>query len=183
MLSMLSRNWWLLALRGLAAVLFGLLALILPGITLLVLVTLFGIYALFDGVMSISGAIRHRDRPRWWALLLEGVAGIAAGILAFVWPGMTAVVLLYLIAAWAVVTGVLEIVAALKLRAEIDNEWALGLAGLASIVFGVLLFVWPGAGLLSLVWLIGLYALLFGLLLIALAFRVRGRGGAIRPAA
>ncbi len=175
MTSALSRNWWAIALRGLVAVLFGLAAFVWPGLTLLALVFLFGIYALLDGIFSIIAAVNNRaGNNRWWLLLLEGLVGVAAGIIAFIWPGITAFALLYLIAAWAVITGILEIAAAIRLREEIEGEWLLGLGGLLSIVFGILLFIWPGAGALAVTWLIGAYALFFGILLIILGFRVRG---------
>jgi len=167
----------MLALRGVIAVLFGILAFIWPGLTLWALVYLFGAYVLVDGVFALVTAFRGREtNDRWWVLLLEGLAGITAGIIAFIWPGMTAFVLLYLIAAWAIVTGVIEIVAAIRLRKEIEGEWVLALSGLASIIFGVLMVLWPGAGALAVVWLIAAYAIFFGILLIFLAFRVRNRG-------
>lgn len=177
MVGALSRNWWMLALRGVVAVIFGILAFIWPGLTLWALVYLFGAYVLIDGVAALVSAFTGRDvDDRWWVLLLEGLAGIAAGLVAFIWPGMTAFVLLYLIAAWAIVTGIIEIVAAIRLRKEIEGEWVLALSGLASIIFGVLMVIWPGAGALAVVWLIAAYAIFFGILLIFLAFRVRNRG-------
>ena len=173
-LPVLSRNWWALALRGVAAILFGLLAFILPDITLTVLVLLFGAYMLVDGILAIVAAVRTRGSDtRWGLLIVEGVLGVLAGIIAFVWPGITALALLYLIAAWSIVTGVLEIVAAIRLRREIEGEWALILGGILSVLFGVLLAVLPGPGILALVWLIGAYAVAFGVILIVLAFRVR----------
>ena len=174
-LPVLSRNWWALALRGLAAILFGLLAFILPGITLGALILLFGAYMLVDGVFAIVAAVRAAGRDaRWWLLLVEGILGVLAGIVAFVWPGLTALALLYFVAAWAIVTGIFEIVGAIRLRREIEGEWALILGGALSVLFGVLLMVIPApAGLLSLLWLIGVYAVAFGVVLIVLAFRVR----------
>jgi uncharacterized membrane protein HdeD (DUF308 family) len=174
-LPVLSRNWWMLALRGLAAIVFGVLAFVWPDITLFALVLLFGAYMLVDGIFAIVAAVRAAGREaRWWLLLIEGVLGVLAGLVAAFWPGLTALALLYFIAAWAIVTGILEIVAAIRLRREIEGEWALGLSGVLSVLFGVLLAVIPApAGLLSLVWLIGAYALAFGVLLLVLAFRVR----------
>jgi uncharacterized membrane protein HdeD (DUF308 family) len=170
----LARNWWAVALRGALAVLFGLVALIWPGITLGALVLLFGAYALVDGIFAFVAAFRAADRRRqWWPFVLEGLVGVAAGVIAVVWPGLTAVALVYLIAAWAVVTGVFEIVAAVRLRRAITNEWLLGLGGALSVLVGLALLVFPGAGALALVWLIGAYALAFGVLLIALGFRLR----------
>ncbi|HRW05747.1 MAG TPA: HdeD family acid-resistance protein [Caldilineaceae bacterium] len=176
MLASLSRYWWLLVLRGVVAILFGILAFVWPGLTIGALVLLFGVYALIDGIGSIVTGVAHRHgSDRWW-LLLEGVASIAFGLLTFFWPGITAIFLLLLIAGWAVVTGIFEIAAAIRLRKEIEGEWLLGLAGLLSILFGIFMFVQPGAGALALIWVIGSYAILFGLLLIVLGFRVRGSG-------
>jgi uncharacterized membrane protein HdeD (DUF308 family) len=174
-LPLLARNWWALALRGLAAILFGILAFAWPGITLFVLVIFFGAYMLVDGIFAIVAAVRAAgEQARWWLLLLEGILGVVAGLVAFFWPGLTALALLYLIAAWAIVTGIIEIVEAIRLRQEIVGEWALILGGALSVLFGVLLVVIPArAGLLSLTWLIGAYAVAFGVLLVILAFRVR----------
>ena len=175
MVVMLARNWWALALRGLAAVLFGIMAFAWPGMTLGVLVLLYGAYALVDGVLAITAAVAGRTWGMpWWALLLEGVLGITIGILTFAWPGITALVLLYLIAAWAVVTGVFEVVAAIRLRREIRGEWLLALSGIISVLFGIALVINPVGGALAVVWLIGAYAIAFGVLLIALGFRLRG---------
>lgn len=170
----LARNWWAVALRGVAAVLFGVAALIWPGLTLGILVLLFGAYVLVDGIFDLILAIqRATHHARWWPLLLEGLAGIVVGLLTFFWPGITALVLLVLMASWAIVTGIFELIAAMELRREIANEWLLGLSGFASVLFGVLLLLMPGAGALALVWLIGVYALLFGILLLGLAYRLR----------
>jgi uncharacterized membrane protein HdeD (DUF308 family) len=174
MVIVLARNWWALALRGLFAILFGIAAFAWPGITLGALVLLYGAYALVDGVFAIAAAVVGRtDGMPWWALVLEGVAGIAVGIMTFAWPGITALVLLYLIAAWAVVTGIFEIVAAVRLRKEIQGEWLLALSGILSVLFGFALVFNPLAGALAVVWLIGAYAIAFGILMIALAFRLR----------
>jgi uncharacterized membrane protein HdeD (DUF308 family) len=179
MIETLTRNWWVLAARGALAVLFGLLALIWPGITVLALVLLFGAYALVDGVMALYTALFDRGRlggrGAGW-LVLEGVAGVLAAIGAIVWPGITALVLLYLIAAWALVTGVAEIVAAIRLRREIEGEWLMVLTGALSILFGVLAFLFPRAGALAVVWLIGAYAIAFGVVMVILAFRLRRYG-------
>ncbi|MGH9323073.1 MAG: HdeD family acid-resistance protein [Vicinamibacteria bacterium] len=175
MLTILSRYWWTFLLRGILAVLFGLAAFFWPAITLTALVLLFGAFAFADGFLTLVAAIRGRDAlDRWWLYLLGGLAGIAAGILTFFWPGMTAIALLMFIAAWAIVTGVLEIAAAIRLRKEIVGEWALALAGVLSVLFGVILVMRPGAGVLAVVWLIGIYAVAFGIAMIVLAFRLRG---------
>lgn len=175
MLSVYTSSWWALLLRGIAAVLFGVLAFVWPGITLTVLVLLWGAYAFVDGAFAIAAGIRsHGENRRWWVLLLEGILGVAAGIVAFAVPGITALVLLMLIAAWAIVTGVFEVVAAIQMRKYIKGEWLLILAGIASILFGVLLFINPSAGALAVIWLIAAYALVFGVILIALSLRLHG---------
>jgi uncharacterized membrane protein HdeD (DUF308 family) len=174
MLLTLTRYWWAVVLRGVAAVLFGLMALIWPGITVIVLVALFGAYALVDGTIGLGTAVfggRERGRRGW--LVVEGIAGVLAGISTFAWPGITALALLWLIAAWALVTGVLEIVAAVRLRREIQGEWLLALSGVLSVLFGILLAVWPAAGALSVVFVIGIYAIVFGVALVGLGLRLR----------
>jgi uncharacterized membrane protein HdeD (DUF308 family) len=174
LLPALARNWWLLLLRGIIAILFGVLAFALPGLTLVTLVLLYGAFALADGLIAIAVAIMGGGdaSARWW-LAAVGIAGVVFGILTFIWPGMTALVLLVFIATWAIVLGIFEIVGAIKLRKEIDNEWLMILNGALSILFGVVLLVWPGAGALALVWLIGLFAILFGIIYITLAFKLR----------
>ena len=172
MLHTLARNWWALALRGLVAVLFGLLTFFLPGITLVTLVLLFGAYALVDGIFNVIAFFRVASHH--WAFLIEGVIGIIAGILTFAWPGITAIVLLYLIAFWAIFTGVFEIVAGIRLRKAITNEWLLIVMGVLSLLFGVLILFAPIVGALAIVLWIGAYALVFGVFLLALAFRLRG---------
>jgi uncharacterized membrane protein HdeD (DUF308 family) len=171
MVELLARRWWALALRGLLAVLFGVLTFIIPGLTLFSLVLLFGAYAILEGAFNVISAM-HAPRQHW-PLLLEGILGIIAGVLTFVWPGITALVLLYMIAFWAIFTGVLEIAAGIGLRKHIDNEWLLILMGVLSVGFGVLLLTSPGAGALALVLWIGAYAFIFGIVLIVLAFRLR----------
>jgi uncharacterized membrane protein HdeD (DUF308 family) len=178
MLEDLGRNWGWLALRGAVSVLFGLFAFLWPGKTLAALVIVFGAFALADGILSLVHAFRVRDQGRpFWSLVIVGLLGIAAGIATLAWPGLTAIALLMFIAAWAFVTGVFEIVAAIRLRKEIANEWLLGLSGVISVAFGAMLFLQPGAGALALMWVIGAYALFFGLLLIVLAFKLKGRAG------
>jgi len=170
----LARNWWLLAIRGVLSILFGIAAFVWPGLTLTVLVILFGAYAVVDGIFAIIAGISGRNQyERWWLLIIEGIAGIAVGVLTFVWPDITALVLLIFIAAWAIVTGIFEIAAAIRLRRYIEGEWLLALAGIASVIFGILLVLFPGAGALAVVWLIATYAVIFGILMIVLAFRLR----------
>ncbi|NLH00173.1 MAG: HdeD family acid-resistance protein [Chloroflexi bacterium] len=168
-------SWWAIALRGVIAIIFGLLALIWPGLALLTLVLMFGAYVLVDGILSaIAGISAIGTDRRWWAMMLVGAAGIIAGILTLFNPRITGIVLLTFIAAWAIVTGIFEIVAAIQLRRVITNEWAMGLSGALLIVFGVLLLMFPGAGALSLTWLIATGAVLFGILMLILGFRLRG---------
>jgi uncharacterized membrane protein HdeD (DUF308 family) len=146
-----------------------------PGPTLLTLIYLFGAYVLVDGIFAVISGIRsYGESERWWAALLEGLLGIAVGVLTFIWPITTGLVLLYFIAAWAIISGIFEIIAAIQLRRVITGEWLMVLSGLASIVFGVLLVIFPSGGALALTWLIGIYAILFGILFIILAFRLRG---------
>src|ERR1700693_2195208 len=172
MLHSLAKNWWALALRGLVALMFGLLTFVLPGITLVTLILLFGAYALADGIFNIIAFFRVASHH--WALLIEGLIGIIAGILTFVWPAITALALLYVIAFWAIFTGIFEIVAGIRLRKVITNEWLLLLMGILSLLFGLFVLIFPGVGALAIVLWIGAYALVFGIFLLALAFRLRG---------
>jgi uncharacterized membrane protein HdeD (DUF308 family) len=177
MLTVLTRNWWALAIRGVAAIIFGILAFVWPGITLAALVLLFGAYAITDGIFAVVAALNAAGRERrWWALLIEGILSIIAGVLTFILPGITALFLLYLIAFWAIVTGVFEISTAIRLRKEITGEWLMALSGIASVLFGFLLLMFPGAGALAVIWWIGAYTLVFGVLLLSLAFRLRTWG-------
>jgi uncharacterized membrane protein HdeD (DUF308 family) len=170
---MLSRYWWMVALRGLLLLLLGLAALLWPGVTLTVLVLWIGAGFLINGVLALAAALAGRDvEGRGW-LILEGVLGIVAGILTFLYPGITGLVLLWLVAGWAIVSGMLQIAAAVQFRKVIRGEWMLGLAGVLAIVFGVLLIARPGAGLLTLALLIGWFAIFYGVVLIALGFRLR----------
>jgi uncharacterized membrane protein HdeD (DUF308 family) len=175
MLPTVSGNWWAVLLRGVAAVLFGLAALIWPGLTLAVLIVVYGVYAIVDGIFAIVVGIRAGSDTRRWLLLAEGALGILAGLIVVFWPGVSAVVLLYIIAFWAIFGGLLRIFGAVLLRREIDNEWTMALGGALWVILGIVLFVVPGAGLLSLSWLIGIFALGAGITLIALAFRVRSQ--------
>lgn len=192
MVETLTRYWWVVALRGVLAVLFGITALVWPGITLFALVVLFGAYSLVDGVFTLAAALGWQVRGttatggRIW-LFVQGVAGIIIGVLAFVWPGITALALLWLIGIWAIVIGVLEVVAAVRLRRELRREWLLGLSGAATALFGILLIAWPAAGALTLIALIGISAVVFGVALLAFAERLRRQhrpatGGHSQPA-
>jgi uncharacterized membrane protein HdeD (DUF308 family) len=170
----LSRNWWAVLLRGIAAILFGAITFAAPGISLAALVLIFGVYALADGVLSLLSVLRPRARS-WWVLLLRGCLGIAAGVGILAWPGITALMLLYVIAFWAVLAGVLEIAAAIRLRKVVTGEWLMVLSGILSIVLGLLLFASPGAGALVMMFWIGAYALVAGVLLVVLSLRLRAR--------
>jgi uncharacterized membrane protein HdeD (DUF308 family) len=178
-------NWKTLALGGVAAVLFGLLTLVWPDVTLWALVLLFGAWAFIDGVFRLmalaTGVPGARDRRT--ALILQGILGIGIGIVTFIWPDMTALALLFVIAAWAFVIGAFEIAAAVRLRKVIDNEWLLGLMGALAIIFAVALVITPGAGALAITWLIGWFALLSGTLRLALAWKLRKlEKGTVEPA-
>lgn len=166
----LARNWWLLIIRGILAVLFGLMAFAWPTLTLVTLVLLYGAYAFVDGLTAIWVGASSRA----WGVLLFGILGVIVGIYTFFYPGVTAIALLYLIAAWALVRGIFEIVTAIQLRKEISYEWALVVSGLISIIFGIVLLANPGAGALAMVVVIGVFALMFGVAMIVLALRVRG---------
>jgi uncharacterized membrane protein HdeD (DUF308 family) len=169
----LAARWWMLVVRGLAAVSFGVVALAWPGISLLALVLLWAAYALLDGVVSVAVAARAGEEGRRWGwMLFEGLVGIGAGVLTAIWPGITAFVLLMVIAVWAVLTGIAEIVAAIQLRHVIRGEWMLAVSGVLSIGFGVVTMILPGPSALALVTILGLYAVVFGVLVTALGFRV-----------
>ena len=173
MLHGLARYWWLILLRGIAAIIFGVLAFIWPGITLVTLVLFWGAFTLVDGILALAHAIMGGDvGSRWW-LALIGVLGVIVGLLTFLMPGVTALVLLVFIATWAIVLGVFQIVGAIRLRKEIDNEWTLGLGGVISVLFGIAMFASPGAGALALVWVIGIYSVVMGVMFVALAFRLK----------
>ena len=173
--NILSRYWWMTLLRGVIWVLFGIAVFIQPAITLVALTMLFGAFVLVDGVAAVANAIGGRgEHENWWVLLLVGLCGIAVGVLTFLTPALTALVLLYYIAFWAIGMGALQIVAAIRLRKEIEGELWLILSGVLSVAFGLLLVARPGVGALSVLWLIAFYAIVFGVTLIFLSFRVRG---------
>jgi uncharacterized membrane protein HdeD (DUF308 family) len=185
-LELLGRNWGWIALRGAAAVIFGVLAFAWPVKALFVLVLFFGAYALVEGIVALIAAFRVRDGGKpLWSFVVIGILGVAAGIVTFLWPGITALALLTLIAVWALFMGVFQIVAAVRLRKEITHEWLLGLSGVLSVVFGVAMLARPVEGLLAIVWVIAAYSIVFGILLLVLGFRLKNRasgGGAMAPA-
>jgi uncharacterized membrane protein HdeD (DUF308 family) len=173
----MSLNWWALAIRGIAAILFGIVVMIWPALALEALIIVFAAYALIDGVFAVATAIRHRqDNPRWWVVLLEGLVSILAGIGAVLLPSaMVAVTFVTILAVWALITGVLEIVSAIQLRKEIEGEWLLALSGVLSILFGILAFLFPGPAILTVLWMISAYAIIFGVVMLILAFQLRGK--------
>lgn len=181
MLRLLVRHWWMLALRGVLAVIFGIVALVWPTITLEVLVILFGAYTLLDGISLLATSLTNRKQyPQWGRWLLSGILSLIIGILAFVWPEITALALLLLIAVRSIIVGVFEIMAAIQLRKEITGEWLLGLSGVLSILFGILLVIQPESGTIAIVSLIGIYAILFGTILFVLALRMKSIGSHLR---
>ncbi len=170
----IGRHWGWLALRGVVAILFGLLAMFWPAITFSALVMVWGAFALADGVLALIAGFRIKEQGKpLWSMAIVGVLGIAAGLVTFFWPGLTALFLLYVIAAWALVSGAFQIVAAIRFRREIKNEWLHGLSGVVSVVFGVVLMLNPGPGALALAWVIGIYAFVFGVLVLVFSFRLR----------
>jgi uncharacterized membrane protein HdeD (DUF308 family) len=174
LLETLKRHWWVPVLRGIAAIIFGMMAFVYPGLTVAVLVLLFGAWVLVDGIFRVIGAIGHRSSdPDWGWQLVIGILGIIIGFLTFHAPGITALALVIYIAAWALMIGVSEIVVAIKLRQEIKGEWFLILMGILSILFAIMLLWNPLPGALALVWLIGSYAIVFGVLGIIFGFRLR----------
>lgn len=177
MTTQLARNWWIWLLRGLAALLFGVLAFLSPLVTATVLVFIFGAYALVDGIFAVYASVSYRaGHDRWWVLLLEGLTGIVVGVLAFVYPDLTILVLVYFVAAWAIITGIMEIVAAIRLRRELEGEWLMIFSGILSVLLGILVLVFPIFGTVAVIWLIAFYAIIFGLLMVTLGLRVRGWG-------
>ncbi len=173
MIGTLAQHWWVVLLRGIAAILFGLMSYAWPGVTLAVLVLIWGAYALVDGIFEVVAGVR----ARYGSLILLGILGIAAGVVTFFWPGITAIALLWIIAFWAIVAGVLQISAAVRLRKEIQGEWLWILSGVCTVVLGCLLIARPGAGALSVVWLIAFFAIAWGILLVILAFKLKGHHG------
>jgi len=175
--AILCRAWWMLLLRGVIAILFAIMCWTRPGISLAALMWVFAAYTLADGILSVVTAISGRkEHEFWWVLLIQGIIGVGVGLMTFAAPGVTALIFLFYIAIWAMTKGVLEIVAAIRLRKEIEGEWLLILGGLVSVLFGLALMAHPGAGALTMLWLVAAYAFIFGLILIVLAFRVRAFG-------
>jgi uncharacterized membrane protein HdeD (DUF308 family) len=171
---LLARNWWTLVIRGIIAIIFGILTFVWPAMTLAVLVLLFGAYAFVDGAMNLIGIFRRSSQQeRWWALLLEGLVGIAAGLVTFFWPAITALALVYVIAAWALLTGIFEIIAAVRLRQELSGESLLIFSGILSVILAVVFAAMPLLGALSITFAIGTYAIIFGVLMVSLGFRLR----------
>jgi len=175
MMSVLVRNWWAFVARGVLAVLFGLIALLLPGAAMLSLVLVFAAYAMADGVVAIVSAVNAaKEGERWSLLAFEGVVGILAGAIAAVFPSITVVVFIALIAAWALITGCLMLAAAFELDAD-HGRWWLVLGGIVSIAYGALLVIAPMIGAVVLTWWIGAYALVFGIMMLTVAFRLRSK--------
>lgn len=174
MIRELAKYWWLMVLRGVLAIIFAIMAFAWPGITLSFLVVFLGVYFLIDGIFSLIHGFRIRKTDtHWWALVLEGLLGIVAGIVCLSMPGITVIFLVGLVALWSVVTGLLEIILAIRLRKEIQHEWILIIAGVFSVIFGILLFVQPLAGVIVISWWLGLYALFFGIFMITIGARLK----------
>lgn len=173
MFTLFSENWCLYILRGILALCFGLIVLIWPGLTLEILIMLFGIYALLQGVVAFAVVFKYGKENFSWLILLEGIAGIAVGFFAFIWPALTAFILLVFIALWAIITGLLEIVAAIQLSKARTGEWILGLAGVISVFFGAVLLLNPSIIILAMVWMVALYAIIFGLLMMYIGIKFR----------
>ena len=171
----MSEHWWVVLLRGLLAILFGVLAFTWPGLTAVILVTIWGVYALFDGVVGIIAGIRGK----WGSLVVLGVLSILAGAVALVWPGLTAISLLWVLAIWIIVAGVMQIAAAVRLRKEVQGEWMWILSGILMVVLGLVFFMRPGAGILSVTWLIASLAIVWGILLVMLSFKLKGLKGRV----
>jgi uncharacterized membrane protein HdeD (DUF308 family) len=176
MLNLLARNWWLVEIRGVAAIAFGLLAFLWPGLTLLVLVTLFAAYMLIDGIALLASLARGEPATFGHRLSvgLMGALGLAVGVATIFWPGITALALLYLVAFWAITLGLTQAVVAIRLRREMSGELWFVIGGLLTVVFGVFILAFPGTGLLSLVWIVGAWAIVFGITNLVLAWRLRG---------
>lgn len=173
-LNYMERNWWVLLVRGISAIVFGLCAFVWPGLTAATLVLLFGVYMLMDGLFAVAESVRYQNQlTHWWVWLLDGLLSVLVGVLVLFMPGATALALLILIGVWAIIGGALRVVAAIQIRKEVEGEWLLALGGALSILFGIVVIMQPVAGLISLVWLIGSWGLVLGVVFIMLAFRLR----------
>ena len=173
MIEVYARNWWVAVVRGIAAILFGVIAWFWPGLALQALIYLFAAYALIDGVLAFASLFTPRGRANWIWVIIEGILSIGAAVVAIAFPGLTALTFAIVIGIWAIILGVLRIIQAVQLRQVIDNEWSLGLSGLAVVIFGAILLIAPGAGVLSLLWLIGIWSIIFGVMMIVFGFRLR----------
>jgi uncharacterized membrane protein HdeD (DUF308 family) len=183
MLSSLTRNWWTVALRSTLALIFGVVAFVWPGITFEALVLLFGAYAFVDGILVLGfGLMAASEGEQWWPLVLSGILGIGLSVVTFARPGAVGLALVYVVGFWAIVTGLLEIVAAIRLRDVVSGEWMMALSGALSILFGVLVVAQPDSGAVALVYLFGFYAILAGISQISLGFRLRGLAEDVRKA-
>lgn len=188
MLATLTRNWWMVALRGVAAIVFGVTAIVWPDITLGALIVCFGAFAIVDGTFAIASSFSSPSSDRWWQVF-GGLAGIAVGITTWAWPGLTALALLYFIASWAIIEGAVEIASAFALREVLTAEWLLVISGIISILFGIVLFAFPGDGAIAVVTTIGIFSIIGGGSLLGFAWRLRGidsgrtvSGAGLRPA-
>jgi uncharacterized membrane protein HdeD (DUF308 family) len=171
------KMWWAVALRAGVAIVLGVIAFALPGVTLAAIVLLFGVYALIDGALALIAAVRElRIHGRWGVMMFEGLIGIAAGVIALLWPGIGALALTLLVAAWALSTGVLQVIMAIRLRRVISGEWLLILGGIVSIVLAILVALFPGVGALAIIWWLGAYAIAYGVIMLTLALRIRHLG-------
>jgi len=177
----MASHWWVLLIRGIAALIFGLMTIAWPGVSLAILIVFFGAYSLVDGIFATGAAFSKSGGVRW-GFLLEGIVGILIGLITFFLPGMTAVMLLVMIAVWAILTGILEIVAGFSLKQSIANEWLLVLGGILSIIFGGFLLMRPFAGAVAVALIIGVYAVVFGAVLVGLAFELKGLQHGIKHA-
>src|SRR5258708_37177945 len=172
--NLMVRHWWSLVLRGILAVIFGILVIALPGLALTSLVLLIGAYMFVDGILAIAGSLTHREQyQHWWLTLIEGIIGVIAGIIAFIYPGLTALTILIVIGVWAIFTAIFDIIAPIPLREVIHDEWLLLISGILSILFGLFVLFFPGTGALAILGIIAAYAIIFGVLLIILGFRLR----------
>jgi uncharacterized membrane protein HdeD (DUF308 family) len=182
--AMVSRIWWTVALRGVLAIVFGVVALFFTGSTLLALVYVFGIYAMLNGIFAIVAAVRAGEAHlRWGWLAVAGIVGVAAGIVSLLWPGITALAVVLVVAGWAIIIGVAEIAFALSWPSTLAHPWLAALSGAVSVVYGVLLAVWPRSGAVALTWLLGIYAIVYGAMLLYYAYRLQALRQDVRSAA